>query len=363
MRELVETAALPRGRRILVISDIHGNLPYLLGALDKVGYTPADVLIVDGDFLEKGEQSLDTLHFLMGLCEKYCVYVLRGNCDGWHQVLDWQGESLRRTMAYMAAHPDCVLRQMCRRQGLETDETTPPETVQALLRAHFMPELDFLRARPVILDTPNYTFVHGGISAGSVAEAEPKKCMKNDAFMRQDWSLGKWQIVGHWPVMLYREDITDAKPILDPRRKVISIDGGCVLKDDGQLNVLIIPYDGSEDFRWNWYDPFPTATARTAQTGGGSSYYIRWGDNAVEVLERGEEFSRCRHVRTGYEMDILTDFLQPGPAGGTVVNDSTDYRLPVAPGDELALVRQTNRGWLCKRDGVTGWYAGEVELT
>ena len=30
------------------------------------------------------------------------------------------------------------------------------------------------------------------------------------------------------------------------------------------------------------------------------------------VLERGEEFSRCRHVCTGYEMDILTKYLFTG---------------------------------------------------
>lgn len=40
--------------------------------------------------------------------------------------------------------------------------------------------------------------------------------------------------------------------------------------------------------------------------------------------------------------------------------DSTDYRLPVEPGDVLKVVERTSRGILAKKDGVTGWYFGRV---
>ena len=42
-------------RRLLVISDIHGNVPYFEGVLRKAGFSDQDELIIDGDFLEKGE--------------------------------------------------------------------------------------------------------------------------------------------------------------------------------------------------------------------------------------------------------------------------------------------------------------------
>ncbi|MBO5543666.1 MAG: serine/threonine protein phosphatase, partial [Oscillospiraceae bacterium] len=93
------------------------------------------------------------------------------------------------------------------------------------------------------------------------------------------------------------------------------------------------------------------------QLEGEHSYYIRWGDSEVQVLERGEEFSRCRHVRTGYEMDILTKYLFTD-AEVTGCNDSTDYILPVQAGDTLRIVERTSRGILCKRNGVSGWYSG-----
>jgi len=356
----IKYMSLPKDRRILVISDIHGNLPYLKGALSKVGFCDEDILIIDGDFLEKGSQSLDTLHYVMELSEKGNTFVLRGNCDGWHQILTWGDDVAAFVPKYMATRPDSLLRQMCRKVGLEPDENTAVADVRELLRENFPREMEFLAQMPIILETPNYTFVHGGVSAPTVEEANPYKCMKNDNFLGQGLSFNKWQIVGHWPVVLYREDITDAKPIICRDRKIISIDGGCVLKDDGQLNVLIIPYDGSEDFQYDWYDPFPVATALDDQEGSRESYYIRWGDNHVEILEEQGEFTRCRHERTGYEMDILTCFLRiTGEA--ITANDCTDYILPVKAGDQLSIVRETSKGYLCKKNGVSGWYFGKIK--
>ena len=97
------------------------------------------------------------------------------------------------------------------------------------------------------------------------------------------------------------------------------------------------------------------------QEEGKRSYYIRWGDSEVRVLERGEEFSRCRHIRTGYEMTILTKYLFSGEEI-TGCNDSTDYVLPVRKGDILRIVERTSRGVLAKRDGVSGWYYGNLSV-
>ena len=70
--------------------------------------------------------------------------------------------------------------------------------------------------------------------------------MKNDDFRGQGHSFEKYVIVGHWPVTLYHEHIPSAAPIFDWDRKIISIDGGCVLKIDGQLNALILPSEDAQ---------------------------------------------------------------------------------------------------------------------
>lgn len=69
------------GRRVLAISDIHGNLPFLKGVLAKAGYAAGkDVLVLVGDLLEKGQESLATLRYIMELsamvrCTPYVAIV------------------------------------------------------------------------------------------------------------------------------------------------------------------------------------------------------------------------------------------------------------------------------------------------
>ena len=353
----VSKRSLPAGRRVITVSDIHGNLPYLRGLLAKLGFSDGDMLIVDGDFLEKGTQSLDTLRFIMRLCEKGVCWVVRGNCDGWHQILGGNMDGF--IMDYMLRRPDCVLRQMCRSQGLEVDAGTPLETVKSLLRAHFADEMDFLASLPIAIDTEEHTFVHGGISSRGMLESEPWRCMKNDDFLGQGLSFDKWQIVGHWPVALYREDLCCSEPIILPERHIASIDGGCVLMDDGQLNALIIE-PGCEGFAAEHYDGFPVMRALDAQSASERSFYIRWNDSAVEPLSESGGFTRCRHVRTGYVMDVLSERVRPDGRGGFTASDCTDYRLPVAPGDALSVVYSTDRGHFCKKNGVSGWYSGRL---
>ena len=69
------------GRRVVAVSDIHGNLPFLQGILREVKLSRDDVLVLVGDILEKGRDSLATLRYVMDLQKKYTVYSLCGNCD------------------------------------------------------------------------------------------------------------------------------------------------------------------------------------------------------------------------------------------------------------------------------------------
>ena len=64
-------------------------------------------------------------------------------------------------------------------------------------------------------------------------------------------------------------------------------------------------------------------------------------------------------IEKGRELWVLNAYLRQGP-NGLWCEDSTDYRLPVAPGDRLTVVWQTKDGFLCKKDGVTGWYFGRM---
>lgn len=349
-------------RRIIVVSDIHGNLPYLRALLKKVEFSQNDELIIDGDFLEKGEYSLETLRFLMRLSERGNVHAVCGNCDSWSDAVD--GEIKYWTMHivdYMLSKQGGLIWDMLREQGITVTKDTDFIPLIPMLREKYKPEFDFIRALPHIIETEHCIFVHGGVRPDVPMEKQMGgECMKFDNFRSYGYKFDKWVVVGHWPVVLYNEDFVCANPIIDREHRVISIDGGCVLKDDGQLNAFIIPFDGSEDFSFAAYDPFPVKTVKTPQKRSERSYYIRWGDNEVQVLRRGAEFSLCRHVRTGYEMEILTKYLYSDEEF-CKCNDSTDLELGLKPGDRVSVVEETSRGYLVKHNGTSGWYWGELE--
>ena len=349
------------GRRVLVISDIHANLPYFHGLLEKVGFCGDDMLILNGDFLEKGAESLKTLHEVMAMCEKGNVIPVMGNCDDWGAMYREESRWSRGIPNYMRYKKCGLLWDMALEIGDDPMRIPDFEDFKRRLALRFPDEFAFLNSLYHGLETDRYIFVHAAMYPDKPLRAHRVgELVRCDAFYDSYYSFDKWVVVGHYPVVLYGKDIVCANPIIDRERHIVSIDGGCVLKDDGQLNCLIIPDITRDEIGFTWYDPFPVRRVVTDQAASARSYYIRWGDSRVQVLRRGKEFSRCRHVRTGYEMDILTKYLfETGEY--TDCNDCTDYVLPLKAGDKVSVVEETSRGWFVKHNGVSGWYFGQLE--
>ena len=355
----IQRLSIEPGRRILAVSDAHANIPYLTGVLKEAGFCKKDVLILCGDFLEKGAESLKMLRLVMKLTECGNTYPLIGNCDFWHVIFEMDQEAEEYTLNYVLSKKRGLLWDMMNEAKIDPFQLESFDECKDTLYRKFQNEWKFLESLPHAIETQNFIFAHAAVYPKPLEEHTFWELIHCDAFFKLDYRYDKWVVVGHWPVVLYGDKIVSANPIIDRRRKVISIDGGCVLKDDGQLNALVIPDINSENFSNIAYDPFPEKTVLQDQAEGPDSWYIRWGDSKVKVLERGEEFSHCRHVRTGYEMDILTKYLFTDHEI-TECNDCTDYVLPLKKGDLVRVVEETSRGYFVKHNGISGWYFGEL---
>lgn len=360
----VARMALPEDRRLLAVSDVHGSPDLFQKALEQAGFCENDVLFVLGDVLEKGPRSLEMLRLLMDLTERFTVYTVCGNCDDLVTGFVDGREELSQDFYdfYLNAWAErCTLVQMGLEAGLTAEDMADYGYFARVVRERFVPELEFLRALPTIIDTPEAVLVHGGVpSTQGMEELEAWRCMKNDDFLHQDVRLDKWCIVGHWPVTLYNGRIPCSNPLIDREKKIVSIDGGCSLKPDGQLNLLDFTHIREGAFRFTCCDGLEEVTALEAQEPSADPINIIWAENQMEVLERGEEFSRCRHLSSGRTLDILNSYLFH--RRGTIRCEGyTDYALPVATGDRLRVVERTSRGMLCKKNGVTGWYFGRTE--
>lgn len=359
----VHRISIPPDRRAIAISDIHGNLDFLQGLLEKIQFNPSDILFIVGDILEKGQRSLDTLRFLMQLSKTHTIHALRGNCDqitlDFMNGVGWPDEKMWHVLNYWRERG--LLTQMAAESGFPLRGPQDFPALRRLVQEHFAPELNFLTQMPVVVETEHYIFVHGGIPREErLEDLEAHMLMKNDNFVGQNHIFQKWVVVGHWPVTLYDPVIQTAKPLVRADQHTVSIDGGNVLKVDGQLNALFLPADPGEGegFSYAAYDGYPTMTALDDQTPSTNSLNIRWSDSVVEILEPHGEVTLCRHISTGRQMWILSDYLSTRYDGLLHCEDSTDYLLPVRAGDRLSIVRQTAYGTLAKRDGVTGWYLG-----
>ncbi len=362
MKPNILRTSFPAHSRVLVVSDIHGRLDWFQGLLDRVSFSAQDVLVVLGDFLEKGPQSLDTLRFLMELQTTHQVYFVTGNCDCLFLDLtpeaDFPPDAILR---YLQGQPDSLILQMARALDLSLETSDDLFVLGEAAEVAFAAELRFLRELPTIVETPDYVFVHGGVPSYEDMESlNAWHCMKNDDFLAQGHAFSKYCVVGHWPVTLYREDVPNCNPLLLGERKIASIDGGCGIKNWGQLNALILPPDPDGAFTLVSYDDLPLYTAGEAQEPSQDPVTVRWVDNLVETLEVSGEFTWCRHCTTGRLLWVLNDDLYH-QNGETRCGDSTDHRLEVNVGDVLSLVRTTERGHLVKRQGRLGWYHGKLK--
>ena len=204
--------------RIIAISDIHGNLPYFRGLVEKLHLRADDSLVLLGDLVEKGPESLATLRYAMALREKCRVFPVLGNCDFWHLWVDgcdmeWDVRTFAHLLRQKATARSGLILEMCAELGEVLSPDTDLAALKALLREAFAPEFEYLRAMPFALESDKYIFVHGGIPHGETLEsAGPWRCMKINSFYAARPHFKKWVITGHTPVCLYGANTISAVP-------------------------------------------------------------------------------------------------------------------------------------------------------
>lgn len=373
-------------QRIFVTSDIHGHYGHFVSLLESAGFTNDDLLIIVGDILEKGPNSLSVLRYAMKLYSEGRAIVLLGNVDNrflWQiDNADITREEAENFLGYLRYMRDwkgtSFYDEMCRELGVLPDSVEDIYETLKYVRTHFKRELDFIRQCPTLLETPKYIFVHGGLPksedevfSAPDSEKNPHEYLKLDNFIALSREKGlkfnRYVVAGHWPCALNNGEIHCNTPIIDKETHIIAIDGGLGIHQCGQLNMLVMPsLDCEPDkIEFRSFDGFDTFTALTGQAESTDMISIRWGDNDVRFLYLDGDAAEIEHIRTGKRLWVPSDFLYTDPkklsSGDTTrVNTVTDYKLPVAAGDKLSVVRKTSKGILVKKNDTVGWYYGEI---
>lgn len=403
-----EISPISAGGRLIAVSDIHGYVHYLRGLLDKLHFSRQDTLVVIGDLIEKGPESLATVRFILDrIAEGYAVSVSMGNVemsrladltgsgpdadrrflhtlrydhDVWKRglfldMMDELGISADSVSSDDASggeiHPDDASSNDASGSGTHPDSAslkhasriTVPALKQTLLR-HYRREIEWLSGLPTVLTSGNFLFAHAGVPTDDLAllrETDAWECLKREAFLHENVRFTRYIVTGHWPVTLYRSDIDIMRPIYDAEKRIVAIDGGCALKAGAQLNALILPAE-AQDMSRAWfehYDDFPVITAGHPQKGRAATLHMRYFDCSVEVLEEIDDLVRLRHLSTGRIFLAPKYLLYYRPGKPTQCDDYSDALLEVHTGDQLSVVRETSIGRIVKKDGELGWYLDE----
>lgn len=355
--------AKPRGR-LIALSDIHGRADLLERLLQRIDLRGEDTLVIVGDLIERGGESLKTVRMVMRLARRPSTFVLMGNMDA-HKVweimsdTDATAEGLLFNIRSLGAS---LFLDMCREIGLDPRTEQEIREARPAVRKAFAAELDFLRTRPTVLDTPDWLFVHGGLPQTDLERLEGTEafeCMKFDDFVHRGLFCPKNTVVGHFPTNLYWDGEVQLNPYYSPEKRVLTIDGGCALRAEGQLNAVFLEPNGK--YTHIYEDGFPTVCALDEQLPEPPSLRFRWPNSKAELIERREGWAYMRQSATGLETVVPDAFWGEGE-DGFWVNDLSDARLGIRPGDRLGLIARANGGYYVKKEGVSGWYFGRIDL-
>lgn len=213
-------------KRILVISDIHGELKLFDSLLEKVKYdADEDQLILLGDYVDRGPDSKGVLNRVSELKRNGAV-VLRGNHDEMMlNVVDGVSGALERWERNGAL------------MTLQSYDSSI-ESVKLSAGAEFEKHISLIREMDYYYETKDYIFVHAGVSPDTpVQKTDPHTFLWIRELFYEKYSGDKTVIFGHTPTSAIRQEKNH--DIYFGENNIIGIDGAATY--GGQLNCLELP--------------------------------------------------------------------------------------------------------------------------
>ena len=143
--------------RCIVVSDIHSHLDRFKQLLKEARYTTQDYLIIDGDFVEKGTQAIETVHYLQYLQQKsQRVYVLLGNCEYALDALINDDDLCQEMLHYLRKiGKSGMIDQIVSRKHLDLKKEKP-QILQKIVRESLQEELNYIASLPTSIETDDF---------------------------------------------------------------------------------------------------------------------------------------------------------------------------------------------------------------
>ncbi len=362
-KRIVKVDQVPEEYRMFVISDIHAHKDAFKQLLHQVRLKDEDYLVILGDFLEKGPNSLEMLYTVRDLSERQNTFVLMGNCEGALLELLLDEANAHRLKHYLV-HTSwgSLLRDSCEALNLDYHKMDPKE-LQQRLREYLIKEIAILQTFAAAVEFDQFIFVHAGIEKREDwEESSVESMLEMPYFLDQGHALtNRYVVCGHTPVSNYSDTKIDNSIILNHRRRIISIDGGMGVKEIAQLNALEIRKEDEGYLYFNHHvDEYePCEVLFRCYPKFESVVKVAWPNYEIEVLQVGTSFSWCRKYDTKELVFIKNEFIYEKDGHYFCKDDYISYMLEVQAGDQVSLIATYGKYAYVMKDGIVGWIKGD----
>jgi len=344
--------------RMIVVSDIHGHLDRFIDLLKKVNYTPDDYLVILGDFVEKGDQVIDTIHFVQKLNQNPKTFVLAGNCEWAMDALLTIPELAKEIPNYFKrVSANGCIREVYHKLHLDDGRETILG-VQKQIAEYLQDEIAFISHLPVTLKINQFLFVHAGIEKRKdYQKSSLSSLLEMQHFYEQGHLLDQMVVVGHLPTCNYHKNHICNDIIIDEDKKIICIDGGTGVKFISQLNALIITNQNNHvSYQCECAQPLPIYYINCdVQQPKRTVHKIYFPHFAVQLKQKGKQFSLCKQVDTNQELYIKNEFLYQKNGQLYCLDDYTDNMLSVKEGAIVKLIGLYDEYAYVMYEGQIGW--------
>lgn len=328
--------------RCIVVSDLHSHLDRFKLLLEKVKYCKDDYLIIVGDFIEKGDQAIEIVEYLIQLQNQSDkVYVLLGNCEYALEEMVNNPKYAKQVIHYLNhIGKGGMIRQAINRLSLNI-KSDQPEFIQLKVKEFLQPYFNYFATLPTTLHFNNFIFVHAGIEKrNDWQNSSLSSIVEMKTFYFEGHCLDEYVIVGHIPTSNQYENSINNEIIIDNERRIISIDGGTGVKSISQLNALIINGDNdSYNFVKEFVQPLPLYQVLVDINSLPKEIVkIAWPNFEVELLDEKSNFSKCKQINTNKILNIKNEFLYQYNNKLYCLDDYIDCQLSLHKGDIVKLI-------------------------
>ena len=365
MRELrkktkVNNLTLDISKRIIFISDIHGDLKTMKEGLADLNFNDDDYLFIIGDIYEKGDKgtNLEIAKYVLELTKNHNnVYPMAGNCD---EVLRFAlpFDQASKVLWYMNRKEISILNDMAEELNMNVTNEDEVHKFVDTIQKKYKDLYDFLDSLDdIIIINNSIVLVHAGLESLNNIPEYSMAVLKYDNFQNKSRGCDKLTIVGHYPTRNYRPDVSCVNPIFDLRKKIISIDGGNHVVKGGQINFLILESIKSMKFTYKYYDHYEKYIMKcdVEYNTPDVQINITYGDNEIEILAKDLDYYFVKHVNSGLTMWVDRTFVYKDQTTGKMCcYDASNQFLSVKNGDNISVVRRANPYSIIKKNGYIG---------